>query len=280
MARETWTVDGYTLTQGTYRDVEYRAGLYGTPEPVGANATVANRTGEVWRPKRHGPGAFTLNLWLGATTTRAGVEAAYDELLRVLTPVHRLCRFTRTLASGEVRRCDGELVAALGPEPIGQRGMRISAEIRVPDGYWEAVTAITATSTVGVGLTRDLALTGFAGATAPMERLTYRITGPGSGPIVSVREADADGTVGDIEAFFYAATLTAGQVLVVNADTWALSGEGGLVPDPGLLSYTGGRYLSVPPARYGAVPTVRLALSSGSGATTSLAVTGRPTFLA
>ncbi len=62
MPRERWTVDGYDLTQGTDRDVEYRAGLYRSPAAEGEDGEVSNRTGRIWRPKTHGPGTFTLGM--------------------------------------------------------------------------------------------------------------------------------------------------------------------------------------------------------------------------
>ncbi|MFJ6770163.1 hypothetical protein ACIQOV_04145, partial [Kitasatospora sp. NPDC091257] len=235
MARERWLVDGYDLTDGLVRDVEYRAGLTGTPAVVGANATVPNKIGELWRPKHHGPGKFTLALWLAPTSGGwQDVEAAWEDLLRAVVRPHRLLTFERHTAAGQVRRCEGEVLSALTPTPLGQSGMRISLEVNVPAGYWVSADTSIQASTVGAAVPQDLALTAFADATATMEQLSYLLTGPITAPTVT---DTTDGTGGD--SFTYTGQIGAGQTLTVDAATWQLTGSGGLVPDPGRLTNTG-----------------------------------------
>ncbi|MGW3181648.1 hypothetical protein ACWDD9_20470 [Kitasatospora sp. NPDC001119] len=274
MARERWLVDGYDLTDGLVRDVEYRAGLTGTPAVIGANATVPNKTGELWRPKHHGPGKFTLALWLAPTTGGwQDVEAAWEDLLRVVARPHRLLTFERHTAAGQIRRCEGEVLSALTPAPLGQSGMRISLEVNVPAGYWASADTSTHATGPGAPVPQDLVLTEFADATAPMEQLAYLLTGPITAPTVT---DTTDATGGD--SFTYTGQIGAGQSLTVDAATWQLTGTGGLVPDPGRLTNTGPAFLRLAPGRPGKPPSVRLN-GTNTGPTTRLAVTGHRAYL-
>lgn len=275
MARERWTVDGYEITEGVVRDVEYRAGLYRTPQVDGTDGEVSNRTGRLWRPKVHGPGSFTLAVWLGSTS-RAVWEPAWDELLRAFVHPHRLSTYERTLADGTIRRCQGDVVASIDPQPSGSLMVRAGIEVAVPAGYWEGTVARTAGGAFTVAAASasiDVVLTPYARSTAAMEYLTYRITGPGA----SVRVADwTDGVEGDF--LLYAATVAAGQVLVINSGTWAVTGEGGLVPNQAALQYSGRRFLPVAAARPGQTPKVRITASNVTTAT-RLDVLGRDAYL-
>jgi hypothetical protein len=273
--REFWTADGWTITEGLVRDVEYRAGLYKTPGAVGEDADVSNRTGNLWRPKVHGPGSFVLNIWLGSND-RATVEAYYDEVQRALVHPWRQTLFERGLANGTVRRCLGDVVAALEPQPSGQSLMRMSIEVNVPAAYWDG----TVDRNAGIAMpgaaangSVDLALTPFAASTAPMEKLTYKVTGPIDNPTVTDRTDFANG-----EWLWYAGSIPAGQSLVVNSDTWQVTGLGGFVPNVAALNFSDRRFLWVPSARPGAVPTVRLTGSNVTAAT-RLDVSGREAFL-
>ncbi|MFJ8043788.1 hypothetical protein ACIRBX_25130 [Kitasatospora sp. NPDC096147] len=274
MARERWLVDGYELTEGLVRDVEYRAGLIATPPVIGANATVPNRVGELWRPKHHGPGKFTLALWLAPRTGGwQQVEAAWEDLLRVLARPHRLLTFERHTAAGQIRRCQGEVLSSLAPTPLGQSGMRLGVEVTIPSGYWEGTATVTNSSPAGTALPHALALAAFADATAPMENLAYRIDGPITAPTVT---DTTDGPGGD--SFTYTGQITAGQSLTVDSATWQLSGTGGLQPDPARLSLTGPAVLRLAPGRPSSPPSVRLSGTNG-GPGTALTVTGRPAYL-
>jgi hypothetical protein len=276
VSRERWLVDDWELTQGYDRDVEYRRGLYRTPAAEGEDANVANRTGRLWRPKVHGPGSFVLALWFGSSISRAAVEAAWDEILRALVHPHRLSVYKRYLADGTMRQCQGDVVAALDPTPIGQLGMRCGVEVNVPSGYWAGATEQSQTVAMGASASThnvDLTLSAFARSTAAMENLTFRITGPVSNP----RVVDmTDGVEG--ESFSYVGSIPAGQTLVVNSGTWAVTGEGGFAPILSRLNHTGRRYCAVAPARPGQTPKVRF-YGENVAAATALNVRGYEAFL-
>ncbi len=277
--RERWSVDGYELTEGAVRDVEYRSGQLGTPALRGDNATVAHRTGTLWRPKVHEAGAFTLEVWFGEDQRTA--QAQWDEILRAVVSPHRLCTWSRVTAAGEVRSCAGEVTAALQPTAIGQAAYRAQIEVTVPSGYWRGERMFTAsTSTEGSPATgagglryRDVALTGLAPSTAPMEELVLRLDGHLVGPQV------LDVTLfGRGERLQYALTIPAGRGLELDCRQWVGTGIGGLTFEAEALSYTGHRYLTVAAAPPGVVPTVRLAASS-MGAGARLTVSGYRSYL-
>ncbi len=165
------------------------------------------------------------------------------------------------------------MLSALTPTPLGQGGMRISLEVNVPAGYWESADVAFEATAPGTALPQDLDLEPFADATAPMEQLAYRITGPITAPTVT---DTTDGPGGD--SFTYTGQITAGQTLTVDAGTWQLTGSGGLVPDPGRLTNTGPSFLRLAPGRPGTAPSVRLT-GTNPGPTTQLAITGRRAYL-
>lgn len=273
MAREQWFIDGYELTQGTVRDVEYRTGLYGTPAPVGDNLTVPGVTGERWVPKVHGPGAFTLALWLGDRTSRQAVEALHADLLRAAARTRDRPLWTRVLADGTSRLCYAEVRSSLAADPVGQRAMRVSIECSVPEGYWHGIAVPTHTSVVGTGATgTDLTLTSHADSTAPLERLAAKVFGPITAPRVVDRTLGVDGP-----GWFYNGTIPNGAWLNVDADTWTVTSSG-FVHDLGLLTTTAARWLQVGPAKPGGTPKVALR-GSALGAATKLTITGRSAYL-
>lgn len=274
--REAWTVDGYVLTDGLVRDVEMRDGLNSTPPVRGDFAPVAGAHGGLDSGRRKfGPGSFTLNMWLGApfAGSRGDVEVAWDTLLRAIAQPHRLATYVRTLAGGSQRRCFARMTNVLTPQAIGQRAERFAAEFGVPAAFWTDLADTTDATVAGTALPQDLTLTSKDGATGPMGDLVYTITGPITNPQVMLM---SDLTLTDY--FRYGGAVGAGQTLVVNTGTWAVTGTGGLAPDGSLLTFTGDRYLEVTPARPGVVPAVRL-IGTGGGGTTRLAVTGKRSFL-
>lgn len=276
MARETWTADGTALTDGVVRDVEYRAGLYGTPDVEGADSQVSQRTGRIWTPKVLGAGRFTLAMWLGGRT-REDVEAQYDLLLALLVHPHRPTLFVRTLADGTARTCLGDVVGSIEPTPIGQRGMRCSFDVSVPAGYWESTASTTDSASYaaasGAAANLDLNLTSKIGGTAAMENLAVTIPGPASNPTVTDRTDGVDG-----ESFAYTGTVPAGGSLTVNSAAWTVTGTG-FVPSLQALVHTGRRFLPVAARSVrGLAPVVRLSAANVTTAT-GLSVAGRNAYL-
>ena len=169
MARETIAFDGWELTEGTVRNWEIRDGFDDVAAMVGDNLTVANRSGEVWRPKTLGAGKFTVQLWLaGKTISQA--QDAWRTLLRATVRPHRLVRVTRTMASGEVVYCDAEVTGGVSPTHLGQTGYRASITFTVPSGIWRSDVVYEHKTPVGAKLNQGLYLDNLAPSTAPLEK--------------------------------------------------------------------------------------------------------------
>lgn len=246
--RERWFADDWEFTEGDIRDVEYRAGQLGTPPVRGSNATVANRTGEVWRPKRHEAGTFTLEVWLGTYQRQA--QALWDELLRAVVQPHRLVTYRRITAAGETRYCQGEVMAALAPVPIGQSAYRASIEVHVPSGYWrgEALQTVTAPAVAGpAGTVVDLSV--FSPSTAPLEELTVRLAGELSGAeLTDITDRGRGDTLS------YAASIPGGQSLTLDCANWlatpspgwaAMTAPPSSLYNPAAINYSGDRFLNL-----------------------------------
>lgn len=247
MARESLTIRGYNLMEGTYRDVEvvtFRPAV--TQED---NPTVSGRTGSIWRRKHHGAGGFAVNMWVGhPTETLAEVQARFDDVLRVVNQPHSLAPVVWTQSDGTTRSCDAELVGSIEPTPIGTKGFRAQLEFNIPAAYWFGVDG----SASGTG---TLDLPWLAASTAPMEHLRFAFT---SGSNVTVTSP----STGD--SFTYSGAATG-----VTVDSGAFTVSGG---NPGLLTYTGARFLTVAPGLPGVTPQVTV---SGGNVT----ITGKVAYL-
>jgi hypothetical protein len=266
--RETWTFDGWNLTDGSVRDLETRDGLYATPNMVGANAVVAGRHGEVWRPKTYGPGTFTVNAWIGAQGDRAAFEALFSDLLRVVAHPERLILVQHTLASGETRECYAEVIGTFAPTSIGQQAARFAITFNVPAGFWRTTASYTDTKTaLTTGM--SIPLTNLTGSTAPMADLVYKFTGPQSNPLLTV--PDTGDTLG------YTGTIPAGASLTVDSSAWSVTGAG-FTPTVAAVTHTDSVFLSVPVAKPG---TTAALTYTGTGLTSASAVsiTGRRSHL-
>lgn len=271
MARERFLLDGWELTEGTVRDWAYRGGTDSATAPVGANASVANRAGEIWRPKAAGAGQFSLDVWVTGAD-RSEVEDNWRLLLRAARRRHRLIPVTRYMASGEVVTCDAELVGTIDPTHIGQRGMRASLSFSVPSGLWVSQASFVASTTPGAALPQTLALPGLEPSTEAMVDLTYVINGPITNPVIVDRTDGYDG-----DSFKYNGTVSASQSLTVNAGTWLVTGGGGLTVDHAKVMPSGNRLMTVVAARPDETPTVQLR-GTGGGGGTKLTVTGRRSY--
>lgn len=267
MARERWLIDSWEVTQGLVRDVESRSGLYASAAMVGDNVSVPNRRGQLWRPKVYGPGGFILNGWLGGSS-RSEWEMYWDDLLRAIAHPERLLTFTRYLANGTIRVALGEVAASVAPAALGDLGARFGLEVRVPDGVWRSFAPVSFSNGSTIVSGAQIAMPVFAGNTAPNDELTYTLTGPAVNPTV----AAADGTA----SFSYAGTVAAGATLIVNSETWSVTGTAN--PTPAALTWKGYRYMTVPVSPPGVSPAI-IVTAAGLTAASKIDVTGEVLYL-
>ena len=269
MARERWLIDGWELTEGTYRDVSTRDGLYSTSALVGTNAQVANRRGTLWRPKTLGEGRFVLNGWIGANS-RAEFETAWERLLQAVIRPERPVRYTRYLASGEQRYCDGEVTGVVAPTALGQVVARFALEVAVPEGVWRSVSTYTdAVTPMASGAA--MTLTNLGPSTAPLDDVDITITGPIDTPRVAV--------VGSATEWVqFNGTVPAGGTLTIKCQSWSIAQGGsgwGSVQSVAKIVHGGlGPWLTIPARTVAGLPEVRLTGTGTSGAT-GLSLSGR-----
>jgi len=278
MIRERWFADSYEFTEGDIRDVEYRAGQLGTPAMRGSNATVAQRTGELWRPKVHEAGDFTLSIWFGTYQRQA--QLMWDDIVRAVIAPHRLVTWRRITANGETRTCQGEVTAALQPTAIAQNGYRADLEVHVPSGYWQGEQLLTYASgdTGPDDRTRVLTLPGLATSTAALEALTIRLAGGKDAALVNPVLTDTTDR-GRADVLRYNQLIGAKQSLTLDNDTWALAAGGGLALNSAAVQYTGDRYLALAAAPPGVTQQLTLTSSSPIPAGAGVTVSGYRSFL-
>lgn len=258
MAREQLWINGYNLMDGQFRDTEVVS--FRSPAPVGENPTVAGRTGAIYRRKRHGPGGFRVNMWLGdQSAALEEVRGMWDDLLRMVNQPNNLATVTWVLSDGSTRTCYAENVGEIEPAALGVKGVRAQLEFSIPDAYWWGADG----SASGTGASGTVDLVWQQPASAPLEHLVYTLTGPFTSMTVTAP------STGD--SFTYAASVSGGQSVVVDAAAGTVTGSG---VDPRKLSYNADRILTVVPGAPGTTPQVQWSTAGGSGAT-GLQVAGK-----
>lgn len=275
MAREQWFIDGWEVTQGYFRDVEKREGLLRAFAPIGQNTQVSNRPGRLWQPKDLDEARFTLNIWItGVTLQRQDVEAAWDDVLRVINHPERTLAVERHTAAGEVRTCDAEVTGEMSPTFIGQAAMRAALEFNIPDGFWRSATEyVENNGNAAVANNTVVSLTSLAPSTAPMSEAQYEILGPVGNPRLEIPGLEAR------EWMLYTGNVPAGATLKVNARDWSVTGTG-FTANPAALTHGGhGPYLTIPVAHPGQSPQIRFKGANTTGAT-RLTVRSRRAYLA
>jgi len=272
MARELWYADGYLLSNREVRDVSYDSTIFDTPGKRGDNSVIAQNHGEIWRPKFYTANSFTLNMWTFNRVSQATAIDLYRELIRVVNRTNELVTYERKWDdNSRAYRCQGEVITAVSPAFTSNRSYRFGIEVVVPGAFWEASGASTHSTPASATLPQTLTLTNHADSTAPMSDFTYTIVGPVTNPRVETMKSGAVTGV----YVQYNGTVGAGQSLVINANTWAVTGTGGLTVNESLLDYNSGRYLTIQARMYTeTAPQLRFT-GSNAAATTQLSVTGR-----
>jgi len=269
--RERIWFDGWELTEGTVRHWETRDGTDEVAAMLGDNLNVANRSGEVWRPKLVGPGKFTVNLWLKGKT-RSEAQNAWRTLLRACFRPHRLVQVQRTMASGELVYANVEVVGTVSPTHLGQTGYRASITFNVPIGVWLSVATYRMDSPKSAKMPQTLYLTDWEPSTAPLELLQFTIYGRITNPKLI---DNTDGGYGD--TLTYMGTIPSGAWIRFNAANWGIDASG-TTYSHALTNPTGRNFLSVSAARPGDKPSVQLQ-GTNTDSKTHIGVAGRRAYL-
>jgi hypothetical protein len=277
MPTEAWTVDGTALNAFAY-DIQSFNGMDDVPSMVGNNMTFANRHGTDWTQKYFSEAAKMLVMVVRNSDPTTGVVPAtfdlqrqnydlnLDKLTRIFYRPRRLLDVRRTLSDGTIRKASAEVVQGITPEQLGLNSGRVGFELRIPSGFWEDVNnVVTATYPVGTSTIVE-----FAAATAPMQDLKFRITGPGTNLKLMDVESGA--------YFQYNGAIPALGWIDVDSSNMSVasSGFGGFVAAN--LQHVGDpRWITVYPSING----VQLSLSATAGTTgaTNFFITGKRKFL-
>lgn len=282
--QETLTVDGVVLNT-LAKNIKTLSGRLRTAKVRTANVEVPQRNGHIWTPRKwYDPLVLDMPMWVrgcdddgkipSQSKARTEFYKRVDELVSLFSSPN-LLYIVHTLPDGTKREAYGEVLdildfTTMGVDPLGM----VNVQLVVPGAFWQDTADNTNTFT-NPTMGAALSLTNFAGATAPMDDLTYTITGPITNPKV---EALRGGAALTSPVYFqYNGTVPSTQTLIVNCKTWALSGT--MASSYANLSHTGdARWMVAEPAAAAGTPQVSLS-GSGNTAATALSVVGRRKYL-
>jgi hypothetical protein len=276
---ESWTVDGYNLSQYAH-DIQTFDGLDNVPDLKGDDLDI---------PQRHGvlPGTlyFTeahkiVSMIVNTADPVTGVDPTdldqkrlnFDKNLDSLCSVfyrRQLLNVVRTLSDGSQRQAYCRVVSGIQPATLGLRGGQVTFDLMLPYSFWRD-NVVSTGGPVVVADGTQVAFGNLNGATAPMNDLQYRIDGPVTNPKVTCPETGA--------WFKLTGVLTTGQYVIFDAGAMTVTGGGGFVVDMSQVSHGGDpRWLTVVPTHSGGSSLVFN--GTGTSGATALSVTGKRAFL-
>ncbi|MFR9807059.1 hypothetical protein ACL02T_32900 [Pseudonocardia sp. RS010] len=225
--------------------------LLRVPEKRGGDIVIPGRHGERRIPgKLYGAGVAALPLAIvgvdpedgripAGSTMRRQLHERIDELMEAIGEETVLIEYTRT--NGEEREITGEVLDVIEPKTELQSGVaELDLVIRLADPFWRDIDDTTTDNVVEGPTGTTARLSGFDGATAPMEDLFVELGPVGAEACLNPRlEQQSSGIW-----VAWAGTISAGQTLRIwtHDDQWVIDGTGGLVvaaADYERLSYGG-----------------------------------------
>lgn len=272
MPTESWVVDGVDLSTVAY-DITSRDGMDTVPAVVGSNVSANQAHGERWVRKFYAAARKTLIMWVSSKDRTTGLDgtnlderrknldANIDYLTLLFGRRNKLLNVVRTLSDGTIRVAQAEVVASIDPVLVGLSHAKFSVELYIPEGFWRDQAASTLLSSAPGS---NLVVTGAAGATAPMQDLEYRITGPATNPKIT-----------DVESgsyFQYNGTVAAATTLYVHNSTMTV--ENGTLANMVHVGET--NWVTLYPSISGVLLSFT---ASGTTGATLLEVVGKKAFL-
>jgi hypothetical protein len=272
---EILTVNGVVLNT-LAKNVESLAGRLRTPAFRTENIVVPGRHGALRTPnKKFDQNVIQLPMWVigcddngqipSDSNARIEFYARVDELSRLFKGSIDELDIRHTLPDGSIRQIFGDAMDVFDwtttAAPTGLFAVNILAYYPM----WQDIK-ISTLELAAAGATASFN-SKFGNATAPMEAMAYKLTGPWLNPVLTF----ADGSW-----VAYDVNLLAGQTVTIDSGTWTLTGGGGHVVDYTKIRHDGGddRWATLP-------PTSQIITLGGSNRTvaTKLALTGRLMFL-
>lgn len=276
MATETWTIDGQNLSNFGY-DIETFEGLDDVPSLVGDNMAYANRHGTEQTNKFFGEASKVISMMVRNTDPATGAvpatfdlqrqnyDANLDKLVRIFYRARRKLDVRRTMSDGSIRQAFAECVTGITPALLGLNSGKVAFELRIPDGFWQDVNNQTSAAYLpGVQTIAE-----WAAATAPMQDLKYRITGPATNPQLLDVESGA--------YFQYNGTVPALGWFEPNSADMSVATSGFVGWNPANLVHFGDpRWLTL----YPSIDGCKLQFTaSGTTGATNFTVTGKRKYL-
>jgi Phage tail protein len=280
---ETLSVDGVVLNTLAY-NIESTTGRLKTPPIRGDNVQVPSRHGSIFSStKMYDEGSIVLPMWVRGCNPNGSIPYTSSEreeffknidmLTSLFSSKRRLLDLRHKLPDGSVRQAMVEVrdVIDFSNESYSPMG-KFSVILNMPEAFWKDVADVTSTNTIAVS-GANLELDEFIGATAPMEDLSFTITGPVTNFKMSATENGV--AISPELSFQYAGAIAATKSLTVNCATWALTAVG-FSPVYSNVTHKGSaRYMVVMPD---ALPRIKVEGTALTGAS-AVSVTGRRKFL-
>lgn len=258
----------------TANGVELAAVVHNLTSLTGRWTTPPRRGGDILIPGRHGalratgkkfgPGTVTLPMWVTGDTV-AGTRANLDTLTRVFAA--DTVELVHTPPGGVARRVTGQVLDVVEFSALpGATSAQFSVSLTTAGAFWEDVATVTASKT---GTSGTWEVTEFAGATAPMDDLKVKFTGPATNPRVT-------NPTGVYVA--YNAALTGSQTVTIDCATWSFpaADQVGITPTLSALAHGGDpRWFVLEPRD----PNPQVTASQTAGTTGVFQLVGRRKYL-
>jgi hypothetical protein len=267
----TMTVNGVDISNLAY-NVGDLTGRWTSPPKRGKDLDVPGRHGTVRTPrKKYSSGTVILPFWINGCNTDGTLPS--DKKLRTMLQKNadRLSMLfsvddvvlVQTLEDGSHRQVNGQVVDAIDMTVMaGASRAEFAVTLRVSGAFWKDTADVTESKT-GTGVWN---VSAFTGATAPMDDLIVKFTGPCTNP----KLLSSSGVYVQ-----YNAALTGSQSVAIDCGLWTLTGTS-ITPSYSALVHGGDpRWFVLDPGDV--IPQVTASQTAGS--TGVFALTGRRKYL-
>jgi len=222
---ESWTVDGFALSNVAY-DIATWEGVDNTPELAGDNISVAQAHNQIWTRKFYNGATKNLSMYVSSKNASTGVQpgtidgsrenydANLDLILGSIMRRGRLLDVRRTMSSGLVKQADCEVISSITPSVVGIADGLISFDLFLPGSFWQTTADVTSANILPSASAQTVAI--FADATAPLNELTFSVTGPCSSFVIT--DVDSGSTL------TYNTSIPALTTVVLNAKDMTITG--------------------------------------------------------
>lgn len=267
----TLFANGIDLSTLCY-NVSSLTGRWTGPPRRGKDIDVSGRHGTVRTPrKKFSAGTVVLPMWVLGCDGDGQVPADKRSQEVIYDNIDRLSRLFSSdtvelvhhLPTGSVRRITGQVMDALDlSSQAGGTRAEFAVTLVTSDAFWEDVDPVVATRT-GTGLWDVVP---FSGATAPMDDLVAKFTGPSTNPSLT----SPSGVY-----VAYNAVLTGSQSVSINCELWTVVGTGFTASYSAVDHGGDPRWFVLEPGD----PTPRVTASQTAGSTGVFSLSGRRKYL-